>query len=35
MSRPEPFFYQAVILNEGFIRSGINTDNFIKILDII
>ena len=33
--RPEPFFYMAVILNEEYLKEPINTDGFVKILELI
>ena len=32
ISRPEPYFYMAVLLNEQYLKEPINTDGFVKIL---
>jgi|JI9StandDraft_1071089.scaffolds.fasta_scaffold1016763_1 hypothetical protein len=35
VNRPEPFFYQAVILNEEYVKESMDTDGFVKILELI
>jgi tetratricopeptide (TPR) repeat protein len=35
ISRPEPYFYMAVLLNEQYLKEPINTDGFVKILELI